>query len=61
MSLLSSGVIVGGLSMAAALSIAFHYPALGVFFSDPATATHLTALIAAASALAGGFLKGLKG
>jgi hypothetical protein len=61
MTFLSSGIVVGGLSMAAALSIAFHYPALGVFFSDPATATTLTSLLSGVSALVGGFLKGLKG
>jgi hypothetical protein len=61
MTSLSSGMIVGGLSMAAALSIAFHEPALGVFFSDPATAATLTALLSGVSALIGGFMKGLKG
>jgi len=61
MTSLSSGIIVGGLSMAAALSIAFHDPALGVFFSDPATATTLTAVLSGIGALIGGFLKGFKG
>ncbi len=61
MNALSSGIVVGCLSMAAALSIALHAPALGVFFSDPATATEMTALLTAGGALIGGFLKGLKG
>jgi len=59
-SLLSAGTIAGGLACASALATAFHYPALGLFLADPATATTATGIVTGIIALAAGVLKGVE-
>lgn len=59
MNYFTSGTIVGGLAIAAALSNAFHYPVLGAFLSDPTTAQSLTSVLTGVLALGAGALKGV--
>lgn len=56
--LFTPGLIAGLLGVVAALSIAFGYPALGAFLTNPDTAQHVTALVAAVLALIAGFSRG---
>jgi hypothetical protein len=56
----SPGVLAGLLALAASGSVALGKPALGAFFSDPATASALTALLGATTGLVAGFLKGIR-
>ena len=58
---LNAGVVTGAFGAAAAISLAFHKPALSAFFSDPATAQTVTAFFGAGLSIVGGLLKGLKG
>lgn len=59
MNLITTGTIAGALALAAALSNAFHYPALGAFFADPTTAAEATSVLTGALALVAGLLKGV--
>ena len=61
MSKLTSGLIVGVLTAATAIANHYGHPALGAFFSDPATAGNVTNAIVAIGSITAGLLKGWKG
>jgi hypothetical protein len=50
-----SSLIAGFVTLGGAISVAAGYPALGAIFSDPSTATMLTAIVTAASGLYSAF------
>lgn len=58
-SFITPGTVAGILSFAAALAAMLGKPALAAFFSDPATAAQLIALIGAALGLYAGFARGI--
>ena len=60
MNFITAGTVAGVLALASALSNAFHYPALGAFFADPATAASATSVLTGALAIAAGVLKGVE-
>ncbi len=59
MNYFTGGTVVGVLAVASALSNVFHYPALGAFFADPATAAAATSVLTGGLALTAGVLKGV--
>lgn len=60
MNQITSGVVLGLLAFAAAIANHYGYSALGVFFSDPATAASATSVLIGFSALVAGALKGYR-
>jgi len=58
---MSSGIIVGLLALASAVSSMIGKPALGAVFSDPATAASLTSAFTGLAAIIAGILKGWSG